>query len=426
MIYIIRTLVLTLVEVLCCRIFFDTFLKRKEQRHHMDKVVLLAMWIGSIGIACISDIKIRIVIGIGLFFGAMRILYRGMWIQVFVFTIAEFALCLLSEGCVQFFLQYILQIDKSDLWPSNSIVIPILGKMMSLLCIIVLYKRYGYKGHMRMLAGKEWIHFLIFPLLAMVLVCVMLKGKEDIAMMLSAMGLLVADFLFFYFMQSILRKEEILQEKQLEEIQAKNQIQLYQSMEDIYNIQQKKNHDFKNHMVCIQGLLETGENEKALKYLKELSGDWGVKDISINTNHAIINSVLRQKYVYAEQKGAQLILNVQNLQKVTVEDEDLVIILANLIDNAIEACERLKLKERRIRLRIQIEGEELQISTQNPIETVVKKENGNFITSKKNEREHGIGMKNIQRIVEKYNGEEYIQCENGYFTHTIIIEMMGE
>lgn len=45
MIYIIRTLVLTLVEVLCCRIFFDTFLKRKEQRHHMDKVVLLVMWI---------------------------------------------------------------------------------------------------------------------------------------------------------------------------------------------------------------------------------------------------------------------------------------------------------------------------------------------------------------------------------------------
>lgn len=62
MIYIIRTLALTLVEVLCCRIFFDTFLKRRTLEHHMDKVVLLGLWGMMFGAACITGMVWRVLV----------------------------------------------------------------------------------------------------------------------------------------------------------------------------------------------------------------------------------------------------------------------------------------------------------------------------------------------------------------------------
>lgn len=213
-----------------------------------------------------------------------------------------------------------------------------------------------------------------------------------------------------------------IREQQLGEIQARNQMQLYQSMEANYEEQQKKIHDVRNQMECVRGLLEDKQDSKALEYINHLYGTWEKEGAFINTNHAIVNSILRQKLIYAEQKRVQLVLEVQDLSAVRMEDEDLVIILANLIDNGIEACERLKQKQRVLKLRICLVKNELQISTQNAIEGQVQKERGIIVTSKREKRKHGIGLKNIHRIVEKYNGEDFIQYGTDYFTHTIVIE----
>lgn len=421
MIYIIRTLALTLVEVLCCRIFFDTFLKRRTLEHHMDKVVLLGLWGMMFGAACITGMIWRVLVVVLGTFICTRILYNGSFIHVFFISIAEYTLNLMADSIVVFLLQFILQVDVKRSLPENTLIM-IMCKLLFLLCVLACSRYFHHIGNLSYIPDKDWCWLMVFPILTLALIAGMLISQGMMALMLSAFGLLLANFLFFYLVQDIIKREMNIREQQLGKIQARNQMQLYQSMEANYEEQQKKIHDVRNQMECVRGLLEDKQDSKALEYINHLYGTWEKEGAFINTNHAIVNSILRQKLIYAEQKRVQLVLEVQDLSAVRMEDEDLVIILANLIDNGIEACERLKQKQRVLKLRICLVKNELQISTQNAIEGQVQKERGIIVTSKREKRKHGIGLKNIHRIVEKYNGEDFIQYGTDYFTHTIVIE----
>ena len=419
MIYVIRTLALTLVEVLCFQMFLDTFLERRKMKFKLNYILLILLWGLGFGMACISNLLLRVVIVIGTSFVFMRILYRGTSVQILFLIIAEYALGIIVDSIVFLSIQYLLQIRINDFWP-YSIMVPILCKVILLIINMIFYNIFNQNQRIGAIEKHEWLRFILFPLLSIVLIVCMRRIESDMAMMLNAIGLLIIDFLFFYLVQDVIKRENMLREKHILEIQMRNQIQLYQSMEDSYGEQQKKVHDFRNHMSCMQGLLEDGKQDKALDYIRNLYGTWNQKNIGLNTNHAIVNSILRQKYQFAKQSDVHMILNVGDLQNLSMEDEDVVILLTNLLDNGIEGCKRLEEKPKELKCSIRIERGKLEITTQNPVEKEIQKMKG-FLTLKSNKREHGIGMKNIENVVEKYHGEDIVQCNNGLFTHTVII-----
>ena len=96
------------------------------------------------------------------------------------------------------------------------------------------------------------------------------------------------------------------------------------------------------------------------------------------------------------------------------------ILLANLLDNAIEACQKVAKRDKIIKFRFLMEGNKITISIRNPVQEAVKVTEGRLETTKKNAKEHGIGMLNIQKVVEQYGGENVWSCRDGYFTQSII------
>ena len=71
---------------------------------------------------------------------------------------------------------------------------------------------------------------------------------------------------------------------------------MYRSISENYEIQKKKSHEFKNHILCIESLLKAHEYDKASKYVRNISNTFiGEKNV-INTNHVIINAILNTKY----------------------------------------------------------------------------------------------------------------------------------
>ena len=76
-----------------------------------------------------------------------------------------------------------------------------------------------------------------------------------------------------------------------------------------------------------------------------------------------------------------------------------------LYSNAVEACDRLEYKNREVVLEMVEEGNDFRIIMENPIEWELDPNILGNGTTKTNKESHGHGLRNVKRIVEKYNGK---------------------
>ena len=140
----------------------------------------------------------------------------------------------------------------------------------------------------------------------------------------------------------------------------------------------------------------------------------------INTNHVIVNAIINSKYAEGRKKGIVFVFQVNDLSGIQLKDEDIVIILSNLLNNAIEACEQF-VGEKIIKFKFVKEKKHLIIAASNYYNTPVKIVNGQYQTTKTEKEEHGFGISNIITAVERYQGTYAIETENQEFKFTIMI-----
>ena len=100
-------------------------------------------------------------------------------------------------------------------------------------------------------------------------------------------------------------------------------------------------YDYKNQLSTIQTLIKNGHTNEALSFTQKLTESIAVEMSAINTNHPVVNAVLNQKYRSMQEKHIAVILKVGDLQEICLEEEDIVILLSNLLDNAIRESEKV-------------------------------------------------------------------------------------
>lgn len=184
----------------------------------------------------------------------------------------------------------------------------------------------------------------------------------------------------------------------------------------------KFRHDFRNHMLTVQGLLEQGEYEKAQDYFRKISARSGISEGEILTGNEIADILLNAKAEWMEQNEIELALQ-GNLQALSMlEISDCSILLSNLIDNAIEANLNY-MGNRYVRIQTAELPGSLMLSVENPIAGELKR-NGNSLQSNKEDTErHGIGSQNIREVIEKYHGEYQIQVKENRFRVQMLIPL---
>lgn len=306
-------------------------------------------------------------------------------------------------------------------------LIALLGKAILFLCILLIRKGIDKKTT-DMLADSEWIRLLFFPVFTIVVTAAMLSNfkyvetfRQADVLFIIAFGLVGLNIVVFYLIKNIVEREIRIRENEVFQIQVSDQMNMYRSISESFDNQKRKTHEYKNQILCIESMLGKKQYSELEAYVTGLYGKLNNETDVINTNHVIINAVLNAKYQEAVEKGIVFVFKVNDLADLEICDDDVVTILANLLDNAIEACEKCTDKKI-IKLKFIKKEDKIIISVKNTYNGVIRCENGEIKTTKSSRpEEHGVGIKNVLKIIEKYNGSHVIQKQNEEFFFSIMI-----
>lgn len=305
--------------------------------------------------------------------------------------------------------------------------------IMGYLCLFVIYlfvialKRMFGKRMGVLLKNADWMRFLFFPIFSLVAIIAQIILYTDrydrfqgyIFLVVDA-GLLIMNVYILFLMDNILKREAKDAAYNLMMEKGKDDMEMYQSILTNYISQQKKAHEFKNHILCISALMKAGEYKELGQYIEKIEGNITVEGPGIiDTNNKLINVILNEKYKEAKRKDITFIFKVNDLKEICIEDIDIVVLLSNLINNAIEALENCS--EKIIKLKFVVEHNQIVLAIGNNCERKPLNINDKYITTKNDATAHGYGISNIKEVIEKYDGEYNVNVNNGWFQFSIII-----
>lgn len=190
---------------------------------------------------------------------------------------------------------------------------------------------------------------------------------------------------------------------------------------NIYLTMRGWRHDYHNHMQSVKAYLAMDNLDEAKAYLDALEQDLDDINLLFNTGNINADAILNSKISLAIKKGIQVDYKATVPKTLAVSDIDLCVILGNLIDNAVEACERVAPESQFIRLYIGVLRQQLYLSVSNATNEVVRKFDEEYITTKRGN--HGHGLKRINNIVDKYGGFINRKNEPGVFVTEIMLPL---
>ena len=203
--------------------------------------------------------------------------------------------------------------------------------------------------------------------------------------------------------------------------QYNSQIAVYEMLEEQYRQSESLRHDMKNHIIALSGLFQSREWEKMGDYLKNMESSSLEIGGDITGNKAV-DALLYQKRKWAERQNIQWKCDVQMSKVYCINEFDFCILFGNILDNALEACERLKCSESCfVNIQARTVKKFFILEVKNSMDLIERYENGH--TKKENPQEHGIGLLNVKDVVNRYNGTVNIEAENGIFVISILIPM---
>ena len=192
-------------------------------------------------------------------------------------------------------------------------------------------------------------------------------------------------------------------------------------VENLYRTMRGWRHDYHNHLQTLKAKLDMGQGEGARAYLDRLEEDLdGIRALA-ETGNVSVDAILNAKLSLVLKKEIELNFKAEVPQALTVSDIDLCVILGNLIDNAVESCERVEEDRRFLRLYIGVLKKQLYLSITNATAETVRKIDAAYISAKRGN--HGHGLKRIDRVVEKYGGYVNRQNEPGGFATEILLPL---
>lgn len=268
-----------------------------------------------------------------------------------------------------------------------------------------------------------WISILLIPASSVYIMVSIFssRGLSRLQILMSVIFLLVTNFVAFYLYDSIIDKMEDKLSKMMLQQQNLYYERQFDLMQSSLATTRAVRHDLVNHLYIVKSLADNNEKEKLDEYISGLIvKSKGEKEYS-RTGNLIIDSILNFKLQEAEQRGIKTILDLNVPVELEITSLDMTIVLGNLLDNAINAVSNLDEEERIIHINIKFDRGRLIINTKNNFAGEIIYDRNQIVSSKEDKENHGIGLSNVRRIIEKYQGMFDIEHSKNIFNVTTLM-----
>ena len=427
----VQGIVLTALEIICCKIFFESFGKKRYESSTRNCIIIFSTIISCylVVLALYNKFIIKQILVI-----VMMALFMSVYVNVKL--IKSIVLSLLFQGLL-------LSVDYLTLWVNLSLfksladineshligasMIVVLAKIILFITVVIIRKKTGDKTA-DILSNADFLRFMFFPIFTIFTIIALIdisgnganQRQNDVFLAIS-LCLACMNILLFHLINDILKREIRVRESDIFRLRAKNQTDAYRSISENFVKQRRRTHEYKNQILCIESLINTGNYEELKNYIKNISGHLSTELDYIKTNNVIVDAILNSKYRETLEKGIMFIFQLNDLSTLGIEDEDIVVILSNLLSNAIEACEKYSGKKV-IKLKFIKDGDNIIISVKNTYNGKLEIRDGEIQSSKLTDiDEHGIGINNIIDVIEKYQGSYTIQNDKEEFYFSIML-----
>ena len=425
----ILNLFVVIIEILCLENFTDIF-KNKNKSLYINIISEILLIFSVYGLDCIFEnmVSIKMLLVAAAMSVFLCCIYNVKTLHAIFISMAFLSILTFLDVIVWFLLRNLLEqnIKISELDAVSVYYVTLLTRIIAVALIMYAKRKTADTETDYLMGGKEWLKYIYFPFMTIVIIVgVLVYCDENVlhnnVVIIIVSLLAIMNFIIFSIIENVVKYEKQLSENQLLENDMKSKHEYYQYVSENYEIQRQEIHEFKNQMECILEMLYHREYDETEKFVKHITENLDEKTDCIDTKNAIINAVLNQKYRVALKKNILMVFELQRLSENYIKDTDMVTILSNLIDNAIENCDKCK-EQKTIKVKIKVDNvDDIIISVRNTIPLNYKFNENNIISSKKDKRKHGYGIKNIIKIVEKNHGYYNIECNDNEFLFSIMI-----
>ena len=289
---------------------------------------------------------------------------------------------------------------------------PAIQALLMLICTTII-SHISYPPEAKEIAfdRKQTVLLLVIPAMSVIVLSVLMLGELEKMFAILISGCMLIINISVFYLYNILTENYIhLRDHDI----YKQQTYAYQNQLEVIMESQNRvralRHDMKNHILALQILVQRKEVEETNKYLDSMKNFMTNPEEYVKTGNDVVDSLLNYKIQKANEVLNVVETKISIPEQLRLRSFDLNVLLGNLLDNAIDAS--MQTEDKKLKITIKLDKGILFLNICNSCQMIADEKKNFWETTKEDKANHGIGLKNVRRIVEKYHGDITFFYEN--------------
>ena len=387
-----------IIELLIFSFFYKSLLSLNENNKHTYLIMYTLCFLIKCVINLFNNVQLNILVSFFIYlllilkFSNSKLIYKLLSLSIYE------GLSIFSESITYHFFQLFSLMNINEF-------LQMFFSKMCLYLLIFLIKNYKFIIDEDYIDLKNSLLLSFQPLSIIIFIYVsngeiIINSKNSVLTIFSLALLIISNFISFYIFGETIKKNKIKKELDFEKIRIKENELYYSSLKkSIYDFKAYR-HDLKHHFSTLKSMLYLKKYSEAYKFVDSLyNKTCELSDIRSGDEFIdlVLTSRLHKIYFF----NIKMYFEIRPLDLSFINAMDLNTIYANIIDNAINSCEECKDRYIKIQTKTNNQYQIIKITNSCVYATEI---NGSFISTKKDNANHGFGLTNIQKAAKKYNG----------------------